>query len=128
MLIQDIKNLEYFRSADNCLLCELLHPEKIKGTLPEKLSMNYSIAHAIVLRGEKSLPHRLKISSEVYYILSGSGKMHIGDESESVCSGQAVYIPPGDIQYIENTGDLDLVFLAIVSPEWSLKDEEVILD
>ena len=126
MLIQDIKNLEYFRSGDNCLLCELLHPDKIKGTLPEKLSMNYSIAHAIVPRGEKSLPHRLKSSSEVYYILSGSGKMHIGDESESVCSGQAVYIPPGDVQYIENTGDLDLVFLAIVSPEWSFEDEEVI--
>lgn len=126
MLICDIKNAEYFRSNDKCVLCELLHPDKIKCSLHEKPLINYSLAHAIVPRGESSLPHRLKSSSEVYYIISGNGRMHIGDEIKEVLPGQAVYIPPGFIQFIENTGETDLIFLAIVSPKWDENDEEVI--
>jgi len=126
MLIRDIKDAEYFRSGDNCVLCELLHPKNSESYGVGQLSMGYSISHAKVLKGEKSLPHRLVRSSEVYYILSGEGRMHIEDESEVLSSGQGVYIPPGAVQYIENTGECDLVFLAVVSPMWDDSDEEIL--
>jgi len=107
---------------DGSILCELLHPGREEGDIP----MRYSIAHAIVPKGTSTLPHRLKVSSEVYYILSGAGRMHIDGESASVRSGQAVFIPPGAVQYIENTGADDLAFLAIVDPQWRVGDEELV--
>ncbi|UUX91329.1 cupin domain-containing protein [Methanoplanus endosymbiosus] len=121
MLIKDIKDQKYFRSADGCILCELLH----RKNEDFDLKAGYSIAHAVVPAYEKTVPHRLKESSEVYYILSGKGIMHIDGEEAEVYPGQAVYIPPGAVQYIENSGDSDLIFLAIADPEWSEADEEI---
>ncbi|MDD4127802.1 MAG: cupin domain-containing protein [Methanomicrobium sp.] len=123
MLIRNIKDMNYFRAGDNCLLCELFHPKNFQS---KDILLDYSIVHAIVPFGEKSVPHRLNKSSEVYYILSGEGLMHINSETNLLTSGCLVYIPPGSVQYIENMGESDLVFLAIVNPPWEESDEEVI--
>ncbi len=104
---------------DDTLLCELLHPSKDNAAIP------YSIAHAVLKPGSASLPHRLKMASEVYYILQGWGVMSIDGEDAGVKRGQAIYIPPGSIQHIRNAGDLDLEFLCIVHPFWRENDEEV---
>ncbi|MGZ5469928.1 MAG: cupin domain-containing protein, partial [Candidatus Aminicenantales bacterium] len=65
-------------------------------------------------------------SSEVYYLLEGRGLMHVGNEQAEVAAGQAVYIPPDTIQFIENPGPGRLVFLCIVDPAWTTGDEEVL--
>jgi mannose-6-phosphate isomerase-like protein (cupin superfamily) len=119
MLIKDIKGCNRFIAQDNTSLCELLHPGRDGVTLP------YSIAHAVLRPGRASLPHRLKESSEVYYILAGTGVMNIDGEEAEVGCGQAIYIPPGSWQHIRNSGSTDLEFLAIVHPYWREEDEEV---
>ena len=122
MLIKDIKNCNYFKALDKTILCELLHPDREN----EDLKINYSIAHAVLKAGESSLIHRLKTSIEDYYILEGEGLMHIDDESEKVQPGQVIYIPANSKQYIQNTGDNELKFLAIVHPTWHEDDEELV--
>ncbi len=122
MLIKDIKNCDYFKALDNTILCELLHPKNEN----EDLNIDYSIAHAILKAGESSLVHRLKTSIEIYYILEGNGIMYIDDESEEVQPGQVIYIPENSKQYIENTGDNELKFLAMVYPMWQEEDEELV--
>jgi mannose-6-phosphate isomerase-like protein (cupin superfamily) len=122
MLIKDIKNCNYIKALDKTILCELLHPDREN----EDLKIDYSIAHAVLKAGESSLVHRLKTSIEVYYILEGKGLMHIDDEAEEVQSGQVIYIPANSKQYIQNTGNEELKFLAIVYPTWHEKDEELI--
>jgi mannose-6-phosphate isomerase-like protein (cupin superfamily) len=77
------------------------------------------------MAGQKTRPHKLK-SSEIYYIISGQGLMHIDHESFEVSPDCTVYIPPDTVQYIENTGDYDLKFLCIVDPAWRQEDEEVL--
>jgi mannose-6-phosphate isomerase-like protein (cupin superfamily) len=67
----------------------------------------------------------LKESSELYYILQGEGRMHIENESADVRAGQAVYIPPGSRQFLQNSGFEDLRFLCIVSPMWREENEQV---
>ncbi len=118
MFIRDLQDCEEFIAGDNSILRELLHPAKAE------LDIRYSLAHAVVKPGQTSAPHRLR-TSEVYYILEGEGIMHIGDESRSVRSGQAIYIPPGSRQYIQNSGQIELKFLCIVDPAWRKEDEEV---
>jgi mannose-6-phosphate isomerase-like protein (cupin superfamily) len=119
MYIKDLNNCEEFIAGDNTILRELLHPDKAD------LDLRYSLAHAVVKPNETSFRHKLR-TSEVYYILEGEGIMHIDEESKKVLPHQAVYIPPHAIQYIENTGKNDLVFLCIVDPAWRIEDEEVI--
>ncbi len=119
MLITDTGTLQYREVMDKSLLGELFHPKQYV----DQVSTRYSIAHARVASGQSTLPHTLLRSSEVYYILQGTGLMHIGDETEPVTSGHLVYIPPGEVQFIENTGDGELIFLAIVDPAWRADDE-----
>lgn len=122
MLIRDIKNCDYFKALDNTILCELLHPKREN----KDLKIDYSIAHAILKASESSLIHRLKTSIEIYYILEGKGIMHIDDEAKEVQPGQVIYIPANSKQYIENIGNSELRFLALVYPMWQEKDEELI--
>ena len=118
MFVKNLASCEEFIAGDDTILRELLHPDK--GIL----SIRYSLAHAVVKPGKKSYTHKLK-TSEVYYILEGCGLMHIDAESRNVVAGDSVYIPPGAMQYIENNGNDDLKFLAIVDPAWRKDDEEV---
>lgn len=121
MIVKTQNSCKYFRALDETLICELLHPEREKSDL----KMNFSIAHAILKPGESSLPHRMKSSVEIYFILEGKGLMHIEKEAEEVKVNQTVYIPPGSVQWIENIGDTDLKFLCIVNPPWKEEDEEL---
>jgi mannose-6-phosphate isomerase-like protein (cupin superfamily) len=120
-IIRAIADCPHLKVADNSLLCELFHPCR-PG--PELL-LGCSIAHVQVLEGEKTLPHRLLTSSEVYFIIAGKATVYIDNKGYPVQEGQGVYIPPGSVQYIENPGDTTLIFLAIVSPPWRREDEEI---
>lgn len=119
MFIRDSADCPHGRVIDRSLLCELLHPDKV----PEAAGLSCSIAHAIVPPGESTLPHVLVYSTELYYILSGTGEMYIGDDHAPVHAGQIVLIPPGSRQCIGNTGNGNLVFLCIVTPKWQADDE-----
>jgi mannose-6-phosphate isomerase-like protein (cupin superfamily) len=119
MFMKSVQEGHYFQAFDHTTLCELIHPARDGIALP------YSIVHAMLKPGMSSLLHFLKESSEVYFILEGRGIMHIDDESAVVSQGQAVYIPPGSKQHIQNTGTDDLKFLAIVHPMWRKEDEVV---
>jgi len=121
MLIKDIKKCKYSKVLDNTTLCELLHPDRED----QDLRMGFSIAHAILSQNASSKPHKMKKSTEIYYILEGKGIMHIDDESEKVKPGQTIYIPPNAVQWIENIGDSDLKFLCMVYPPWREEDEEL---
>ena len=122
MLIRDITSCTHERVIDRSLLCELLHPDKIPGAE----GLGCSIAHAIVPAGESTLPHLLNSSVELYYILTGTGEMHIGTEQAPVREGQIIYIPPGARQFIRNAGNTDLIFLCIVVPKWQADDESLV--
>jgi mannose-6-phosphate isomerase-like protein (cupin superfamily) len=116
MFIRDLKDCKEFVAGDNSILRELLHPDKAD------LTIQYSLAHAILKPGQTSRPHKLK-TSEVYYTLEGEGAMHIDDEIERVHHGHAIYIPPNSTQFFQNTGKKDLIFLCIVDPAWRKEDE-----
>lgn len=122
MLVRRLENLKEIIAIDETILREIINPLHDDGDL----KLGYSIAHAIVKPGNASLSHRIKTSSEIYYILKGSGRMYINEESKDVGPGDTIYVPPNAIQYIENTGDADLVFLCIVYPSWRAEDEELV--
>jgi mannose-6-phosphate isomerase-like protein (cupin superfamily) len=110
-----IKNLDHcatITANDLTELRELLHPEH------DGLPIGYSLAHAVIKPGRRSIRHHLEGATEVYYLLSGRGVMHIDEERQEVRAGDALLIPAGAVQFLENTGAEDLAFLAIVEPAW----------
>lgn len=119
MFIRQLKDCAEFIAGDNCILREILHPDKTD------LKLRYSLAHAVVKPGLTTWKHRLK-TSEVYCIIEGEGVMFIDDESAPVRPGSTVYIPPNATQCIRNSGSKDLVFICIVDPAWRKEDEEVL--
>ena len=120
MIIRRLRNMESIIALDNSIIRELLNPNHDALDL----HLNYSLAHATIKPGERSLSHRFLEASEVYYILHGSGVMHVNDEIQEVQQGDMIYIPPKGVQYIENTGDSGLEFLCIVDPPWFPEAEE----
>ena len=118
MLIQKLNDCEEFVAGDGTLLRELLHPDK------QDVALRYSFAHAIIPPGKTSIAHSLT-TSEIYYILSGSGEMHIDRETERIEPGDLVYIPPNAKQYAHNPGPEPLIFICIVDPAWKQEDETV---
>ncbi len=118
MFVKKLLDCPEFIAGDNTILRELLHPDK------HPLELRYSFAHATLPVGKTSQPHSLK-TSEVYYILTGKGEMHIDEEIQIVEPGDAVYIPPNAKQFIHSCGSEPLVFICIVDPAWRKEDETV---
>ncbi|MBI3809313.1 MAG: cupin domain-containing protein [Nitrospirae bacterium] len=118
MLTKPLSACSEILAGDKTLLRELLHPSR------DPAAIGYSLAHAKLAGGTASLPHRLK-TSEVYYFISGRGLMHVGGDTAAVGPEQALYVPPGTVQHLENTGPDELVFLCIVDPAWRAEDETV---
>ena len=68
--------------------------------------------------GEGLKPHIHPESEEVYYVVKGEGTVYIGEEGDSipVSPDIAIYIPPGELHGVENTGADRLVICFFVAP------------
>ena len=105
------KSPYYFE--ENCYITELLNESNFPGL---------SIAHVRVLPGEKTELHRLT-GLEAYYILSGYGEVEIDGEMKGTAEpGDVVVISPQSTQRVFNHGQEDLLFLAICSPRFEVKN------
>lgn len=100
---------EYY-TAERCFILEISNSDRDEDV---------SIARARVASGVTTRRHRLVGTAERYVILEGRGRVEVGNEAPAeVGPGDAVLIPPGSTQRIANTGDGDLVFLAVCSPRF----------
>ena len=81
---------------------------------------NVSIVQARVEPGKTTKWHALEGVTERYVIQQGCGEVEIGNlPVQRVTIGDVVLIPPMARQRIKNTGDRDLIFLAICSPAFT---------
>ena len=73
--------------------------------------------------GKRAFPkHGHLANDEALYIVSGSGNLTVGDDSETVAAGDFVMLPRGaeNAHVLVNDGDIDLVYLCVstmVMPE-----------
>lgn len=105
-----------FKARDGAVVYELFRPgnSKIK---------NMGIAFGTLETRQKARPHFHKISEEIYYILSGRGKVRVGDSRLEIGQGDAIYIPIKKVHGLENTSSSRILkVLAISSPAYSEKD------
>ncbi len=101
---------------DGCRLKELLHPKN------DPLDLPYSFSVATVEPGKSTYRHTLR-QSEVYFILEGHGRLHVGSETTDLVKGATALVPARQEQWLENTGETELEFIVIVSPPWREEDD-----
>ena len=78
-----------------------------------------SIARARVRPRVTTRWHRLLGITERYVVISGVGRVEVGDlPARNVVAGDVVLIPPGCRQRITSERDEDLIFLAICTPRF----------
>ena len=119
MSIQKNSEIPSIRGSEGTKIKQYFHPHNTLN------GIRFSLAQFTIKQGKRSLRHKLQ-SSEIYYILEGTGIMMINDELFSVKKDDSVFVPPMSEQFIENIGTSDLRFLCIVDPSWKTEDEIIL--
>jgi mannose-6-phosphate isomerase-like protein (cupin superfamily) len=60
--------------------------------------------------------HSHKVQEQVYHVIEGEGLMHVDGKDHVVRKHDFIFLPPGSVHAISNTGLVDLVFLVVTSP------------
>ena len=60
--------------------------------------------------------HSHKVQEQVYHVIEGEGLMTIDGEEHVVRKHDFIFLPPGVVHAIENTGMSDLIFIVVTSP------------
>ena len=84
-----------------------------------------SLAEETLPPGCAVTPHRHREIEEIYYILSGSGLMTVGDETRKVEAGDAIYIPRGNRHTLKNAGTDSIKLILVCGPAFFYEDEIV---
>ena len=81
-----------------------------------------SLAEATLPPGGHTHCHHHPKTEEIYYVLSGSGRVQSGAEERDIGPGDAILHPPGVPHEAWNTGTTPLVFLCVCSPAYEHED------
>jgi quercetin dioxygenase-like cupin family protein len=66
--------------------------------------------------GQEHAPHAHQGQDKLYVVLEGSGVVQVGEQTETLSSGDAAFAPSGVIHSIRNPGPDRLVVMAILAP------------
>ena len=116
MNTKEIQKIKSFSGYEGTQIRQIFTPDNTNNVI------RYSIAHCTINPGNSSKPHTMK-TSEIFYILQGSGTMHVGTEQKEITKNETIFVPPMSKQFIENNGEIDLIALCIVDPAWKQEDE-----
>ncbi|MEO6034894.1 MAG: cupin domain-containing protein [Verrucomicrobiota bacterium] len=114
----DIKNLDdvpAFITMDGSEIRELLAHRN-------SAIRSQSLAEARIPVGGSTLEHYHPMAEEIYFVMAGSGKMRIENETRAVNIGDAVAIPPGKKHKIWNSGGEVLKLLCCCAPGYEHAD------
>jgi mannose-6-phosphate isomerase-like protein (cupin superfamily) len=77
---------------------------------------NFSLGYVVLEPNGGQVPWHNQEQEEVYFVVSGMGEMCLGEERQTVTSGQCAYIPPGVFHQLTNIGDEPLTMIYCYGP------------
>jgi len=94
---------------------------------PEVFYTNWSYVDHLVLPSGASLgAHRHQGVEEFFYVMSGEGKVRVGNETADIKTGDAVPVFLNEVHSIENAaaGELEMMIVAVARAKWALDTVE----
>lgn len=76
----------------------------------------FVMGHVTLYPGGSVPPHE-HAQEEVYFIVSGCGRIVVDDASSDVSAGDCIYIPSQAEHSLENTSDHDMVMMFCYAPK-----------
>jgi mannose-6-phosphate isomerase-like protein (cupin superfamily) len=115
MEIANLRTLTSFTTLDGSQIRELAGP----AWTPVK---RQSLAEATLPPGGETAEHLHPDTEEIYYFITGAGRMRLGGEESEITTGDCVVIPPGTPHKLWNPGEAPLVLLCCCAPAYSDDD------
>ena len=66
--------------------------------------------------GQEHAPHVHEGQDKLYFILEGTGIVHIGEQAEILSAGDVAYAPSGVAHSVRNPGPARLVTMVVLAP------------
>ncbi len=117
--LQPYNEVTPYITKDGSKIRELMHPA-VHGNTAQ------SLAEATISAGKRTLLHRHHKTEEIYYVISGRGRMTLGDDLFPLKTGDTVCIPPGTPHRVEATAPTPLRLLCCCSPAYAHDDTELL--
>ena len=77
---------------------------------------NFSMGWVVLEPNGGQVPWHNQEQEEVYFVVTGTGEMCLGEEKREVSTGQAAYIPSGVFHQLTNIGDTPLTMIYVYGP------------
>ena len=77
---------------------------------------NFCLGYVVLEPNGGQVPWHNQEQEEVYVVLEGTGEMCLGEERQTITSGQTVSIPPSVFHQLTNVGDTPLTMLYCYGP------------
>ena len=77
---------------------------------------NFCMGNVTLEPNGGQVPWHNQEQEEIYFVVEGTGEMCLGNERQTVTTGQAVYIPPRVFHQLTNIGDKPLRMLYCYGP------------
>jgi len=110
MIIADLKNI-----AGRTYPARRLTQNLVGGASPIQAT-NFSMGHVTLEPNGGQVPWHNQDQEEIYFIVEGTGEMCLGEERQTVGTGQAVYIPSKVFHQLTNIGSTPLLMIYCYGP------------
>lgn len=77
---------------------------------------NFAMGFVILEPNGGQVPWHNQEQEEIYFVVEGTGEMCLGEERQTVTTGQAAFIPPGVFHQLTNIGDTPLKMIYCYGP------------
>lgn len=77
---------------------------------------NFSMGYVVLEPNGGQVPWHNQEQEEVYFVVEGTGEMCLGEERQTLKSGQAVFIPPTVFHQLTNIGETPLIMIYCYGP------------
>jgi mannose-6-phosphate isomerase-like protein (cupin superfamily) len=111
----NLEQVNAFTTLDGSQIRELAGP----AWTPAR---HQSLAEATLPPGGETIEHYHREAEEIYYFVSGAGRMRLGADESDVRVGDCVVIPPGTPHKLWNGGTEPLTLLCSCAPAYSDAD------
>ena len=89
----------------------------VGGVSPIQAS-NFCIGYVTLDPQGGQVPWHNQEQEEIYLVIEGTGEMCLGEERDTLRSGQAVFIPAGVYHQLTNIGDGPLIDALLLRTGW----------
>lgn len=110
MLISDLSKIEGRRYPAR------RRTQNLAGGVAPIQAKNFAMGNVTLDPRGGQVPWHNQEQEEVYFIVEGTGEMCLGEERQTVTSGQMVYIPGGVFHQLTNIGDTPLRMIYCYGP------------